>query len=248
MLGASAGSCRSGSALGVTLGETEGETDGDAGSEVAAVAVVGGSETSASSQATTSAEQHRRNVSNDARTRACYRPPSRRMPRVATLAPRPAADSQVTLIQLMEITDANLAGFVHGGVIMKLVDTAAGLAAIKHAGGMCVTVSMDEMSFLAPVHVGDTVTVRASVNDVGTTSLEVGVRVESEDLRTGERTHTSSAYLVFVALDDEGTPRAVPPLVATTPTEQRRQHEAKMRREARLAHRKAIEELRRARK
>ena len=123
---------------------------------------------------------------------------------MATLAPRPAADSQVTLIQLMEITDANLAGFVHGGVIMKLVDTAAGLAAIKHAGGMCVTVSMDEMSFLAPVHVGDTVTVQASVNDVGTTSLEVGVRVESEDLRTGERTHTSSAYLVFVALDDEG--------------------------------------------
>jgi uncharacterized protein (TIGR00369 family) len=169
------------------------------------------------------------------------------MPRVATLAPRPAADSQVTLIQLMEITDANLAGFVHGGVIMKLVDTAAGLAAIRHAGGMCVTVSMDEMSFLAPVHVGDTVTVRASVNDVGTTSLEVGVRVESEDLPTGERAHTSSAYLVFVALDDEGAPRAVPPVVAATPTEQRRQHEARIRRETRMAHRRAIEELRRDR-
>ena len=166
---------------------------------------------------------------------------------MATLAPRPASDSQVTLIQLMEITDANLAGFVHGGVIMKLVDTAAGLAAIKHAGGMCVTVSMDEMSFLAPVHVGDTVTVRASVNDVGTTSLEVGVRVESEDLRSGERTHTSSAYLVFVGLDDEGAPRAVPPVVASSPIEQRRQREAKIRRETRMAHRKAIEELRRDR-
>jgi uncharacterized protein (TIGR00369 family) len=169
------------------------------------------------------------------------------MPRVATLAPRPAADSQVTLIQLMEITDANLAGFVHGGVIMKLVDTAAGLAAIKHAGGMCVTVSMDEMSFLAPVHVGDTVTVRASVNDVGTTSLEVGVRVESEDLRTGKRTHTSSAYLVFVALDDDGDPRPVPQVLAATPMEQRRQREAKIRRETRMAHRRAIEELRRDR-
>ena len=166
---------------------------------------------------------------------------------MATLAPRPMGDSQVTLIQLMEITDANLAGLVHGGVIMKLVDTAAGFAAIKHAGGMCVTVSMDEMSFLAPVHVGDTVTVRASVNDVGTTSLEVGVRVESEDLQTGERTHTSSAYLVFVALDDEGTPRAIPPVVATTATERRRQQEAKIRRETRMAHRKVIEELRRDR-
>lgn len=161
------------------------------------------------------------------------------------LAPRPVADSQVTLIQLMEITDANLGGIVHGGVIMKLVDTAAGLAAIKHSGGLCVTASMDEMSFLAPVHVGDTVTVRASVNDVGTTSLEVGVRVESEDLRTGNRTHTSSAYLVFVALDDQGAPRPVPPLVGTTTTEQRRQREAKIRRGTRMAHRKAIEEVRR---
>lgn len=166
---------------------------------------------------------------------------------MATLAPRPMSHSQVTLIQLMEITDGNLAGFVHGGVIMKLVDTAAGLAAIKHAGGMCVTVSMDEMSFLAPVHVGDAVTVRAAVNDVGRTSLEVGVRVESEDVRTGKRTHTSSAYLVFVALDDEGTPRPVPPVVPVTATEQRRQHEAKIRRETRMAHRKAIEELRRDR-
>ena len=94
-----------------------------------------------------------------------------RIPNVRDLEPRRVASSQVTLVQLMEITDANIAGIVHGGVIMKLVDTAAGLAAYKHAGGMCVTVSMDEMSFLAPSHVGDTVTVKASVNDVGTTSL-----------------------------------------------------------------------------
>ena len=103
------------------------------------------------------------------------------------LEPRRVASSQVTLVQLMEITDANIAGLVHGGVVMKLVDTAAGLAAYKHAGGMCVTVSMDEMSFLAPVHVGDTVTVHASVNDVGTTSIEVGVRRSSTPAREPTR-------------------------------------------------------------
>jgi uncharacterized protein (TIGR00369 family) len=161
------------------------------------------------------------------------------------LEPRRAASSQVTLVQLMEITDANIAGLVHGGVVMKLVDTAAGLAAFKHARGLCVTVSMDEMSFLAPVHVGDTVSVKASVNDVGTTSLEIGVRVESEEVETGTKTHTSSAYLVFVALDDEGKPRPVPPLIAETEEEQRRQREAKIRRETRIAHREAIAELRR---
>lgn len=158
---------------------------------------------------------------------------------------KPVTHSEVTLVQLMEITDANLAGIVHGGVIMKLVDTAAGLAAIKHAGGMCVTVSMDEMSFLAPAHVGDTITVMASVNDVGTTSLEVGVRVESEELRTGIRTHTSSAYLVFVALDEDGKPRPVPPISAETDDQQRRQREARIRRETRMAHREAIEQERR---
>lgn len=161
------------------------------------------------------------------------------------LSPKRVADSQVTLIQLMEITDANIAGIVHGGVVMKLVDTAAGLAAIKHCGGLAVTVSMDEMSFLVPVHVGDTVTVKASVNDAYTTSLEVGVRVESESIVTGERRHTSSAYLVFVALDDEDKPRPVPPLVAETPTERRRQREAQIRRETRMEHRKAIREHRR---
>jgi acyl-CoA hydrolase len=123
---------------------------------------------------------------------------------------------------------------------MKLVDTAAGIAAIKHAGGMCVTVSMDEMSFLHPVHLGDLLHVRAAVNDVGTTSLEIGVRVEVEDVLTGDRLHTSSAYLVFVALDDDGKPRPVPPLVAETEVQRRRQREAKLRRQTRLAHREAI--------
>jgi uncharacterized protein (TIGR00369 family) len=161
------------------------------------------------------------------------------------LSPRRIADSQTTLVQLMEITHANVAGIVHGGEVMKLVDTAAGIAAIKHAGGMCVTVSMDEMSFLHPVHVGDLVTVTASVNDVGNTSLEIGVRVEVEDVMSGERMHTSSAYLVFVALDDDGKPRPVPRLIAKGPVERRRQREAKIRRQTRLAHREAIETQRR---
>jgi acyl-CoA hydrolase len=139
------------------------------------------------------------------------------------------ADSETTLVQLMEITHANIAGIVHGGEVMKLVDTAAGIAAIKHAGGMCVTVSMDEMSFLHPVHVGDLVIVK------------VGVRVEVEDVMTGETKHTSSAYLVFVALDEEGRPRAVPPLVAETSLQHRRRREAKIRRKTRLEHRQAIE-------
>jgi uncharacterized protein (TIGR00369 family) len=157
------------------------------------------------------------------------------------LTPKRGGDSQTTLVQLMEITHANLAGIVHGGEVMKLVDTAAGIAAIKHAGGMCVTVSMDEMSFLHPVHVGDLVTVKACVNDVGTTSLEIGVRVEVEDVISREQMHTSSAYLVFVALDERGKPRPVPPLIAEGAVERRRQREAKMRRQTRLSHRDAIE-------
>jgi len=160
------------------------------------------------------------------------------------LEPKPVSGSQVTLVQLMEISDANIAGIVHGGTIMKLVDTAAGLAAMKHCGGPVVTVSMDTMSFLAPVRIGDMVTVRASVNDVGRTSLEVGVRVESENVLSGERTHTGSAYLVFVALDEEGKPRPVPSVVAQGQTQRRRQKEAKIRRQTRLAHKQAIQEHR----
>src|SRR5580765_2733754 len=132
------------------------------------------------------------------------------------LAPKPAADSSVALIRQMELMDANLLGNVHGGEIMKMVDTAAGLAALKHCGGPTVTVSMDEMTFMEPVFVGDVVTVRSMVNDTGRTSLEVGVRVEAENYRTGRSVHTSSAYLVYVALDGDGRPRPVAPAIAET--------------------------------
>src|SRR5437879_8224395 len=120
------------------------------------------------------------------------------------LTPRRVSESEVVLAEAMELTDANLSGNVHGGVIMKLVDTAAGLAAHKHCRGRVVTVAMDEMSFLEPVFLGEVVTVRARVNDVGRTSMEVGVRVDAENYFTGRTVHTSSAYLVFVALDQEG--------------------------------------------
>src|SRR5512132_392955 len=156
------------------------------------------------------------------------------------LAPKPPRASSVTLSQVMDLTHANLMGNVHGGEIMKLIDTAAGIAASRHAGGPVVTASLDQMSFLHPVHVGDVVLVRASVNDVGRPSLEGGVRVEAEEVRSGRRTHTSSAYLVFVALDERGQPRPVPGLVPETDVERHRQAEAKIRREHRLATAEAI--------
>jgi acyl-CoA hydrolase len=103
-----------------------------------------------------------------------------------------------------------------------------------------VTVAMDEMTFMEPVYVGDVVTVKAMVNDVGRTSLEVGVRVEAENVITGRKIHTSSAYLVFVALDRDGNPRPAPPLVPESEHEHQRQHEARLRREARLARKEII--------
>jgi acyl-CoA hydrolase len=153
---------------------------------------------------------------------------------------RPASASRVTLTQLMEVTDANVLGNVHGGVLMRLADTAAGLAAFRHAQGPCVTVSVDEMVFLEPVHVGDLVTVQASVNDVGTTSLECGVRIDAEDPARTDRVHACSAYFVFVALGEDGRPRAVAPITCETDDERRRQREAKLRRSTRLAHTAAL--------
>jgi acyl-CoA hydrolase len=140
----------------------------------------------------------------------------------------------------MEITDANVAGNVHGGTIMRLVDTAAALAAIRHAGGLCVTVTIDELSFLEPVHVGDMLSLHAMVNGVGTTSIECGVRVEAEDPVSGRRVHAATAYLVFVAIDEDGRPRPVPPLVTETPEQRRRERESKLRRQIRMQHKQEL--------
>lgn len=170
------------------------------------------------------------------------------MPRMtddeAPHAPKRVGDSAVTLTQMMEVTDVNIAGTVHGGVIMRLVDTAAGLAAVRHAGGLAVTVAIDEMTFLEPVHIGEVLVLHATVNDVGTTSMECGVRVEAHDPVTGRMRHANSAYLVFVAVDDEGHPRPVPALIVETDDEKRRQREARLRRGARLAHKQAVQAAR----
>jgi len=138
----------------------------------------------------------------------------------------------------MNPEDANPVGNVHGGVIMKYVDTAAGAVAIRHAKAICVTASIDRLDFHHPVYVGDLLILKASLNLVGKSSVEVGVRVEAENLLTGEVRHTASAYLTFVALDKNGRPRQVPPLLLETETEELRHCQAKVRRESRLAERR----------
>ncbi len=142
------------------------------------------------------------------------------MRRVSTADARSVSASEVTLTQMMEVTDGNVAGNVHGGVIMRLVDTAAALAAIKHSGGVALTVGIDEMSFLEPVHIGEVVVLKACVNDVGRTSMECGVRVEAQDPITGTVRHVNSAYLVFVAVDHgDGHVRSPPCSRRPTPSD-----------------------------
>jgi acyl-CoA hydrolase len=140
----------------------------------------------------------------------------------------------------MGLEDANSAGFVHGGTVMKLCDEAAGLASVRHSGRRCVTAAVDRMTFLEPVHVGELLTLESSVNAAWRTSMEVGVRVTAENVRTGEKRHTNSAYLTMVALDDEGRPVAVPPLTCEDVHEHRREREAQLRRANRLAERDEI--------
>ena len=140
----------------------------------------------------------------------------------------------------MGVSDANTSGNVHGGVVMHMCDEVAGIAAIRHCGTRVVTAAMDRMTFNQPVFVGNLVTVRAMVNAAWRTSMEVGVRVESENVRTGESVHTSTAYLTMVALDEEGRPTEVPALEPQTDDERRRQREAQLRRDNRLAERRDI--------
>jgi uncharacterized protein (TIGR00369 family) len=144
-------------------------------------------------------------------------------------------ESSAVMSQLMSHQDTNLAGNVHGGVIMKLIDTAAGVAAVRHARSNVVTASIDRLDFHHPVFVGDLLTLRANLNFIGRTSMEIGVRVETENPMTGVRRHTASAYLTYVALDRDGRPMPLPPLILETEEEMRRNREAKARRETRLA-------------
>jgi acyl-CoA hydrolase len=158
--------------------------------------------------------------------------------------PRTPAATSAQLIRWMGITDANSVGNVHGGTIMRLADEVAALAAIKHSRERVVTVGMDRMNFLVPIFVGELVTLSATVNAAWRTSMEVGVRVDAENPRSGNHRHTSTAYITMVALDEEGQPAPVPPLHATTATEKRRMREAELRRANRLAEHAQIREHR----
>jgi acyl-CoA hydrolase len=153
---------------------------------------------------------------------------------------RTVGRSRSELIRWMSIQDANSAGFIHGGVVMRMCDEAAGIAAIRHCSNRVVTAGMDRMTFLNPVHVGELLRCVASVNAVWRTSMEVGVRVEAENAVTGEVRATSTAYLTMVAVNEEGKPMPVPPLVVEGPTEERRQREAETRRRNRLTEREEI--------
>jgi len=143
-------------------------------------------------------------------------------------------ESITIMTQMMTPLDVNTAGNVHGGVIMKLIDSAGGAVAVRHARKNVVTASVDRLDFHSPVFVGDLVTLKAGLNYVGKTSMEVGVRVESENLITGLVQHTASAYLTYVALGEDGRPVPVPPLLPETDDEKRRNREAQRRRESRL--------------
>ena len=155
-------------------------------------------------------------------------------------AARPGAASRSELIRWMGVQDANHVGFVHGGVVMKTCDEAAAIAAIRHCGRRVVTAGVDRVTFVEPISIGELLMCRATVNAAWRTSMEVGVRVEAEDARTGSRRHTTTAYVTMVALDDEGRPTPVPDVLTESPAEERRRREAELRRANRLAERDQI--------
>ena len=158
-------------------------------------------------------------------------------------AARPTSYSRVSLGIMAHSSEANLLGNVHGGEIMKLADSTAGAVAHRHSGGPAVTAAMDEMTFLAPVNVGDIIKTYAQVNWAGTSSMEIGVRVEAQPWgnASDEPVHVASAYFVFVAIDEEGHPRPVPPLETETAGDVRRRREAEIRRAHRLARKAEID-------
>jgi acyl-CoA hydrolase len=153
---------------------------------------------------------------------------------------KPVRASVSEYAELALPNDANNLGNVLGGKVMHLVDLAAAMAAIRHARRPCVTASVDSLHFLHPVRIGQLIVLRSSVNRVFRSSMEVGVQVETETLLTGEKLHTCSAYLTFVALDDKGKAMEVPPVIPETEEEQRRYRQAGERREYRLAMRDRI--------
>lgn len=154
------------------------------------------------------------------------------MPEAGTLTPA-ASRCVMTQIVMPEHTNGP-AGVMFGGVMMQWIDVCAGVAAMRHAGGAVVTASIDRLDFLTPVHVGEVVILQAVVNYVSRTSMEVGCRVETEDMRSRRRRYTTKAYLTFVAVDGAGRPRSVPPLTLETDDDRRRFADGQRRRAERL--------------
>ena len=157
-----------------------------------------------------------------------------------TLDGKTPSASAVVMTEIVLPSDTNALGTIFGGKIMSWMDVAAAISASRHARRVVVTASIDALHFRSPVKVGHIVHLRAAVNYAWRTSMEVGVRIDSENPITGEMTHTATAYATFVALDDHGRPTPVPPLIPETPEDKRRFEEAKKRREARI---KLAEEL-----
>jgi acyl-CoA hydrolase len=154
--------------------------------------------------------------------------------------PKPVSQSRVEHTHLVMPGDANNLGSAFGGMIMQWTDVAGAMVGMRHARGPVVTVSIDQLTFLAPIRIGHMALLTAQVNAVFSTSMEIGVEVSSEDPMTGERRKCCDAYLTFVALGPDRRPTAVPPLLAETEEEKRREREARVRREARLALRAAL--------
>jgi acyl-CoA hydrolase len=152
---------------------------------------------------------------------------------------KPASRSHTTISEVMMPHMANVLGNVHGGVLLGMIDRVAAVSAIRHAQRTCVTVSVDRVHFREPIHLGELVTMYASVNYTHRTSIECGVRVEAENLITGVKRHTNSCYLTFVAIDENGRPVAVPPVIPETDEERARFREGEQRREQRIAELKA---------
>ncbi len=151
------------------------------------------------------------------------------------MSERYPGDSEAVMTELMMPQHANVLGNVFGGVILSLVDRVAAVAAIRHARSPCVTVSVDKVDFKEPIRIGEMVTAYARVNYTGRTSMEIGVKIEAENILTGDKRHTNSCYVTYVALDENGRPKPVPPLVPQTDEEKRRWERARLRRVDRVA-------------
>lgn len=148
---------------------------------------------------------------------------------------RPVKESVVEMTEVVLPNDANTFGTLFGGKVMELIDIAGAIAARRHTKRLVVTAAVDSLAFLSPIRVGDIVVLKASVNRTFKTSLEVGVKVLSENTQTGERKHTASAYLTYVAMDGKGKPTRIPSVIPETGDEKRRYDEAALRRDSRLA-------------